>query len=275
MAKKVEMVIIDPQKDFCDPKGALFVPGADADMKRLADFIKRVGSQLSNIHVTLDSHHLLDVAHPIFWRDSDKNNPDPFTIITAQDVKDGKWLPVFANYTKRMIEYVEGLEASGRYPLCIWPPHCLIGTEGAAVMPVLNDALQEWAASKPYLINFVSKGSNIFTEHYSAVKAEVPDAGDPTTQLNTRLINTLMEADTVIIAGEAGSHCVANTVRDIADGFGNDDAVKKLVLLTDAVSPVVSPFVDFPKVQQDFIDEMIGRGMQTSTTVDFMATVTA
>ena len=45
-----------------------------------------------------------------------------------------------------------------------------------------------------------------------------------------------MEADLIFVAGEAGSHCLANTVRDIANNFGDDTYVKKLVLLTDATS---------------------------------------
>jgi len=112
----------------------------------------------------------------------------------------------------------------------------------------------------------VTKGSNIFTEHYSAVKADVPDPGDPTTQINKGLIKTLMEADLVFIAGEALSHCVANTVRDIANEFGDDSYVKKMVLLTDASSSVTG----FEAMGADFVKEMVGRGMQTSTTTDFL-----
>ena len=40
-----------------------------------------------------------------------------------------------------------------------------------------------------------------------------------------------------MIAGEALSHCVAGTVRDLADGLG-DEQVGKLVLLTDCTSTV-------------------------------------
>ena len=39
MAKKVHLLVIDPQNDFCDPNGALCVAGADGDMKRLADMV--------------------------------------------------------------------------------------------------------------------------------------------------------------------------------------------------------------------------------------------
>ena len=58
----IQLLIIDPQNDFCDPKGSLFVPGADGDMTRLATMIDRISPKLADIHVTLDSHHLVDIA---------------------------------------------------------------------------------------------------------------------------------------------------------------------------------------------------------------------
>ena len=78
-----------------------------------------------------------------------------------------------------------------------------------------------------------------------------------------------VSADKIIVAGEAGSHCVKNTVEDIADGFGDDTYVQKMVLLEDGVSPVQSPFVDFPAIQVQFITDMKTRGMKTANTTDF------
>ena len=80
------------------------------------------------------------------------------------------------------------------------------------------------------MINLVTKGSNFWTEHYSAVMADVPDPSDPHTMLNTSFINTLKEADIIALSGEAKSHCLANTVRDIANNFGEEN-ISKLVLL--------------------------------------------
>ena len=273
--ERIDLLIIDPQVDFCDPKGALYVPGAENDMARLASMIDRFGSKIKNIHVTLDCHHLYDIAHPGFWRNSAGENPEPFTIISHKDIVDGIWFPAFAslpgypNAREYVKSYTKTLEDSGRYPLCIWPPHCLIGSEGNAIVPELFAALVRWEQDNRNNVNYVSKGSTITTEHYSAVKAEVPDPNVPDTQLNTRFIQTIMNADKILSAGEAGSHCYKNTVEDIADGFGNDDHIKKIIMLTDAVSPVVSPFVDFPAIQDAFIADMKNRGMQTAVTTDF------
>ena len=263
---KVHGLIIDPQTDFAAPGGSLFVPGADADMTRLARMVTRLGDRVDDYHVTLDSHRIVDIAHPLWWKNSAGVHPDPFTIITPADLDGGVWTTTNPGFFRRTRDYVQALADGKRYPLCVWPEHCLIGSAGHTVVPELLTALQTWERDVFGLIDFVTKGSNIWTEHYSAVKADVPDPQDPSTQINKGLIQTLMEADLVFIAGEALSHCVANTVRDIADAFGDESYVKKMVLLTDASSSVTG----FENLGDDFIKEMTGRGMQTATTTDFL-----
>jgi nicotinamidase-related amidase len=166
-----------------------------------------------------------------------------------------------------MLNYVQSLAKNGRYPLCIWPPHTLIGSTGHAVIPILFEALKRWEEKNFAMVDYVTKGSNIYTEHYGVFLADVPQSDDPGTQINTKLINTLKEVDELLIAGEAGSHCVKFSVSDLAQLVGDDSYVKKIVFLTDAVSPVPG----FEKQQEDFIAEMTKRGMQLSTTKDFLA----
>jgi nicotinamidase-related amidase len=274
--EKAHLLLIDPQNDFMDVpfaggiNPALAVPGANADMDRVAAFVKRLGNKLYDIHVTLDSHHVADVAHPSIWRNATGDYPGPFTSVSAADIAGDVWYPRDARLKKQMVDYAKALEANGRYPLIIWPEHCLIGTPGHNVQASVMTELNNWARKGMQLVDFVTKGSNWTTEHYSAVKAEVPDPSDPSTTLNQGLINVLREADVIYIAGEALSHCVANTVRDIADNFG-DENISKLVLLTDCTSSVISPFVDFPKIASDFVNEMKARGMKTALSTEIYA----
>ena len=268
---KVHLLVIDPQNDFCNPNGSLFVPGADEDMKRLAGMVQRLKSKLDDVHVTMDSHRKVDISHPIWWKDSAGNHPSPFTIITAADLADGRWTTSQPSAWRRTMDYLRALETGGRYPHCIWPEHCLIGSEGHCVYPELFGAIQEWE-DRFALTDYVTKGSNPWTEHFSAVKAEVPDPDDPTTQVNTGLITTLEEADIIILAGEALSHCLANTVTDIADCFSDPKYIAKLVLMEDATSPVPDPpnTTLFTDLTNKFLADMKAKGMQVSTTVDFL-----
>lgn len=268
---KIHLLIIDPQNDFCDPKGSLFVPGADEDIKRLAKMIARLSVKLDDIHVTLDSHRKVDISHPIWWRGSSGAHPPPFTLIAASDVADGRWSTTMPSFHRRSLDYLRALETAGRYPHTIWPEHCLIGDAGHNVAPVLAAAIHDWE-DRFAQADFVTKGSNPWTEHFSAVKAEVPDPEDPTTQVNTRLVQTLEDADLILLAGEAETHCVLNTVADVADSFSNAKYVEKMVWLTDATSPVPDPpgttlFSD--KLKQVFAT-LKGRGMKTATTKDFL-----
>ncbi len=260
----LQFLIIDPQNDFAHPGGSLFVPGADKDSERLAAMLKRHGDKIDDIHITLDTHHLLDIAHPLFWRDSAGNPPAPFTRITEDEVLNGKWHATHPGFQQRAENYVRELKANGRYDLVVWPPHCLIGGSGYNVVQPIAEAVLAWE-QKFALVDYVTKGSNIWTEHYSAVQADVPDPEDPGTQLNSRLIETLREADLIAFSGQALSHCVANTIRDIADNFGEANA-RKMVLIEDTSSPVPG----FEQLADQFLVEMKGRGMQTARSTDFL-----
>jgi nicotinamidase/pyrazinamidase len=260
---KQHLLIIDPQYDFCHPEGALFVNGADADMKRVSDMVDRISADLSAIHVTLDCHHFIDIAHPVFWRDASGKHPEPFTIISRSDVENGVWTSTDPSMRQHTIEYVAKLEENGRYQLCIWPPHCLTGSVGGTVVKPLHDALLEWEYKKGKPVDYVTKGSNIMTEHYSALIAEVPEESDPSTQLNLHLIQILKDADRILIAGEALSHCIANTIRDIADYLGEKN-VSKFVLLEDCSSNVEG----FERYGEAFMKDMTAKGMHIAKSTD-------
>lgn len=270
---KVHLLVIDPQNDFMDiPKAALPVPGANADMKRLAVMVDRIGNKLEDIHITLDSHRKIDVGHPGMWRDVNGNQPSPFTIISQDDLVNGIWAPRDPQLLARFIDYAKALAAGGKYPLMVWPEHCLIGTSGHNVQEDLMAALLRWEGSQFANVDYLVKGTNSYTEHYGALMAEVPDPGDSSTGLNTDFLNVFAQADIVVVAGEAASHCVKATVEQIADNIGADQ-VKKFVLLTDAMSPVPQPpgGPDFPAIAAQFMKDMVARGMQLSTTVDFLS----
>ncbi len=263
--KRTKLLIIDPQIDFCDPKGALYVPGADKDMERLSKLVDKIYPKLNDIYITLDSHHPMHVSHPIFWLDKQGNHPDPFTIISYKDVKQNKWVPFNRLFYDRMLKYTKQLEENNKYDLCIWPPHCLIGGSGIAIYPELFDSIRNWEENKKAVVHHINKGDNIFTEHYSAVKAEISLKECPSTFSNSIFKKMFQHSDMILIAGEAGSHCVATTVNDIYDELDNKDLFKKAVLLVDSISPVKS----FEKLQKDFIDSMKEKGLQIAKTTDF------
>ncbi len=279
MKRHLHLLIIDPQNDFCDlPPAylpvhpvtgdarapALPVPGAHADMQRLASLINRGRDGITAISVTLDSHHRFDIAHPTFWTAGDGQPVTPFTEITAAQVRAGQYLPRDVAGLGRALNYLDRLEAAGRYKLMVWPVHCEIGSWGNNVHDDVRTAYNAWEDSRHKMVTKLAKGSNPWTEHYSAVMAEVPYDDDPATQFNTAFVAALAAADTIYVAGEAGSHCVKATVEHIADHFGTDAA--KLVLVTDCISPVAG----FDAQYQAFLQAMAARGVRLMQSGDVL-----
>ena len=241
-------------------------------MNRLAGMVKRLSPKLDDIHITLDSHRRVDISHPLWWKDSAGRHPDPFTIITAEDLKLGTWNTTNPGFFTRTKAYLEQLEKSGRYPHVVWPEHCLIGDEGHNIHPELSGAIHEWEEQFA-AADIITKGSNPFTEHFSGVKAEVPDPEDPTTQVNTSFIQTLEEADIILLSGEALSHCLLSTVEDIATEFSDPSYIAKMVLLEDACSVIPDPpgTTLFSDKVAAFLKDMKAKGMKVSTTEAFLA----
>jgi len=258
------LLLIDPQNDFCEPEGALTVPGAVDDCIRLSAMIKRLDPQLTSIHVTMDTHHFFHIAHPVFWVDREGKHPEPYTILNLDSILSGEYRPSAPQFQHYAEEYVATLEKTGKYNLCIWPPHCLIGTWGHNVYASLSDALVDWESKIPgRVVDYTYKGSNVRTEHYSAIRAEVSDASDPNSRTNFALIERLKGSDNIAIAGEALSHCVANTVRDLVTCI----PANKMIILTDACSNVPG----FEKLGSSFMEEVEKIGVRFMTSVEFLS----
>lgn len=266
------LLIIDPQNDFCDlpdhlvpagQKPSLPVRGAHADMSRLADWIDRNRQDLDAITVTMDHHHRLDIAHPSFWRTTDGGPVGPFTPIAAAQVREGTVRPAPGLPQAQALAYLEALESAGRFAHMVWPVHCQIGTWGQCVHASLQAALDRWEDETARSVHHVLKGENPWTEHYSALRAEIPIEADPATGLNRDLLARLATADRVVVAGEAGSHCVRATVEHLVGNWTGD--VSRVVLLTDAMSPVGG----FEAAQEAFLASMSSKGLVLSSSDKF------
>lgn len=229
---KNALIVIDGQKDFCAPGGALYVPGAEEDMLRLSTWIKTNAAELDDIFVSLDSHQPMHIAHPSFWQDANGKMVSPFTLITYQDIMDGKYTPRY--YRTKCIEYVKSLEDQGKFKLFIWPPHCLVGSSGHSLDDNLFSAIKEWAM-EGRVYSTIVKGTNLLSEHYGIFMAEVQNE-DPGTQLNQKVLDLFEKYETIYLAGEAKSHCVATSLDQILNFAPN--LAKKLVILDNCMSNV-------------------------------------
>ncbi|MCG2586398.1 isochorismatase family protein [Massilia sp. TS11] len=264
MTQHLHLLLIDPQHDFCDvPGAALPVPGADADLRRVAQLIRAGNARIDAITVTLDAHHRLDIAHPGFWQQADGSAVAPFTAITAAALRAGAYRPRLAAHAARALAYVQALEAGGRYTLMVWPVHCEIGSWGQTVHEAVRAAYNHWEETRQRSVAKVLKGANPWTEHYSAIAAEVPDPDDAATQTNQPLLARLGAAEQILVAGEASSHCVKASVAHLVEQI--DPA--RLILLSDCMSPVTG----FAAEADAFLQDMAARGARVCTSSALLA----
>jgi len=232
METDILLLIIDMQNDFCNPHGPLYVNGAEKDAVRLGKFISVNPDKIDHIVLTQDNHNVIDISHPLFWEDKNGNPAPAFTEINSVNIRQGVWRPRFEK--EKAIEYIHKLEHQGEFPHVIWPEHCITGSSGAAIVNEIMEPVKEWAR-KGKFYDLVVKGTNPLTEHFGALMANVPIEGSPETQLNTILVKTLLRFNMILVAGEAKSHCVATTIKQMLNIEG---IARKIVILEDCMSVV-------------------------------------
>ena len=259
--KRVHLLLIDVQKDFCFPEGTLYVAGRSGrgavdDSRRIAEFIYLNLNSLTDITTTLDTHLAYQIFFPSFWLDKNDQPLAAFRTITADEIAAGdvrpnpaiaKWL-CGGNYTwlcKQVLHYCRELERAGKYQLYLWPPHCLLGSDGHALAGVVHEARMFHAFARTSQSHVEVKGGNPLTENYSVLRPEVLSRfdGAALAQRNTQFVQTLLAADAVVIAGQAASHCVKSTIDDLLGEIAAQDPklAKKVFLLTDCMSAVTVP----------------------------------
>lgn len=236
---KFDLLIIDPQNDFMDIDGAaLPVGGANADMERLSAWLNANRDQVQSITVTLDSHASVGIERTSFWQHGDGSAVNPFTVITAADLQAGRFKPIHGGRDAEVLAYLQALETNAKRQLVVWPVHCVVGTWGHNIQKNLAEALAQWEARTGNVCDKVLKGQNHMTEQYSAFKAEVPREDDARTALRRDLLDKLEQGgNTLLVAGEASSHCVAASVDDMFAHL-SPQRLRQTVLLTDCMSPV-------------------------------------
>jgi nicotinamidase-related amidase len=257
---RVALVVVDMQNTFCTPGFELFVAGRSGtgaldDSRRLCEFVYRNLGSLTQIVPTLDTHQALQIFHRALLVDAEGRHPEPYTLVTAEDVEAGRWrinqpaadgLGLDPDYAEEHLRYyTRTLEEGGKYNLTIWPFHAMLGGIGYALVSALEEALFFHSITRNAPLDFQPKGDHPLTEHYSMLGPEVEYdlEGEPLGKRNHPLIERLLRFDAVMIAGEAKSHCVAWTIEDLlSDPTVQERGLEeKVYLLEDCTSPVVVP----------------------------------
>ena len=259
---RICLIAVDVQNTFCIPGFELFVggrsgTGAVDDNRRLCAFLYRNLGSITRVIPTLDTHQAMQIFHPVWLVNARGEHPEPFTLVTVEDVERGVWrfnaaiapgLALAPDHAQQeLLHYVRRLAAGGKYALTVWPYHAMLGGIGHALVSAVEEAVFFHAIARGSQPDFQVKGSNPLTEHYSIIGPEVTRGvhGEPIARRNGELVDHLHEYDAVVIAGQAKSHCVAWTIADLlAEVRARDLSLAPHVfLLEDCTSPVVVPGV--------------------------------
>jgi len=284
------VLAVDIQNTFCIPDFELFIAGRSGtgavdDNRRLCKFLYRNLGEITQIFPSLDTHHAMQVFHAIWLVDEHGNHPDPYTLVSAQDVATGRWqmnaavaeaLGIDVDYAERHLAYyTRRLAEGGKYDLTIWPYHAMLGGIGHALVSAVEEAVFFHGLARYSNPEFQVKGDNPLTEHYSMLGPEVtqgPD-GDRLGGKNAKLIEKLLTFDAVVVAGQAKSHCLAWTIDDL---LGDEDMREQLAertyLLEDCTSPVVVPgVVDYTDEADAAFERYAAAGMHVVRSTDPIA----
>lgn len=232
------LLIIDPQNDFVDPKGSLYIPGAEKGIEEICKFIKEKNP--SHIIISQDTHQAVHIGHAMWW----KPMPEEFTTITLQDIKNGIYSPRFFSTQRDVAKYINALPGKKHN---IWPDHCLEGSWGWCFPDSLIQSLNDWSFErhgKKYEI--VQKGMNSNREMYSVFSYA---DSDPSILKHNTLLNHLKKSDKIYISGFAKDVCVAYSVKDILES-GIKDFNNKLIFL-DSCMTALDNSADILSVYKD------------------------
>lgn len=252
--ERVLVIGIDIQNDFMD-NGALGVPGAIGDVERLTQFIYKYLDQISKIAVSIDTHIPQQIFHPCWWVDADGNTVAPSTPITLADLDAGKYMPTINPKGTR--EYIENLEKGAKKTLMVWPYHCIQGTPGHSLDGQFANMVYFHSVAKKITAYPIVKGQDPMSEMYGIIKPEYDTKG----YVNLKFLNMLKEYDKIFIAGEAKSHCVLESIKQILEWCAVEsiDTLSKIYILEDCMSCVVVPGVDFEGMTNTAFDEFKSR----------------
>jgi nicotinamidase-related amidase len=277
----IYLLLVDVQNSFCIPGYELFVAGATGtgavdDNQRLCEFIYKNLHQLTRICPTMDTHQVAQIFHSSFLINDKGEHPAPYTLISAQDIENGTWrfnadlahsLHIDIAYGQKFLEhYTKQLKQGGKYDLTIWPYHAMLGGIGHALVSAVEEAVFFHGIVRYSQPDFQVKGSHPLTENYSVLSPEVTTGpgGQVVAPKNEKFLRLLMNADAVIIAGQAKSHCVAWTIDDLlTEILTRDEKIaRKIYLLEDCSSPVVIPgVIDYTKKADEAFKRFAQVGM--------------
>jgi len=223
------LLIIDPNNDFADSRGSLYVPHADKSIEAIAQYIAENDPEA--IAISLDTHRRYHVGHCAYWQGE---GVKPFANVHAEDVERGAITPTFAP-KEQVLTYLRAMESQSKAHT-LWPEHCLVGSWGWALPDVLVQAISAWDELHhgQRSLHVYQKGEYADAEMFSIFSY----VSEPTpNEQGKQVLDQLAQYEEVVVCGFAKDYCVAESVKDLR----NDPRFEGNLRFFDAGMAAINP----------------------------------
>ena len=284
MSKNI-LLIIDPQNDFSEAKegirqaGALAVEGSNDDYRRIINLIKNV--KFDEIHVSLDTHTPQHIGHSNFYKDGSVDN------YKFKEYNPEKHIPNNVP-TPYMHEYnAQHIKARGSN-FMIWAEHCIEESIGHQIVQELDNALQTKnnvnyhikgqnnlsemysifsatvdpdkilaGMNKDEIDKYKYNGKNTDKEYTRGLGCKSYNEAATKVNLNTtrnddllkNLFGNISNPNTIYVCGQARTHCVKDSIKDMLKYAEENEINKKnVVLIYNCSSPITDAKDDILKI---------------------------
>ena len=209
MSKNI-LFIVDPQNDFCDPKGSLYVPGAENDCLRISNILchPNSGTFFSDCFVSMDMHNNYNCRHTCFWKDKEGNAlKEVPTLMYNKDMCYGN---SFIPATNKKSYTLDGDLTM------IWPKHCIVGTWGSNIQEDVEIGLNFWEENSIYYVNYLFKGRSPLEEEYGVLENKNNQKQFLNSIHSKYGLYNNENIINIYVCGEARMYCVKETILQIA-----------------------------------------------------------
>jgi len=140
---------------------------------------------------------------------------------------------------KDSVAYWKYLQATGQGPIWVFVPHCVIGTDGVNLHPLLAETIGFVCGARSMQPTIISKGHLANTDWFGPLEPCRPDTSHAQGGLQKNIIDTMKLFTTVEFTGVAEDFCDFNMKRQTMQHLANTPFLGKLRFVKDGTAPII------------------------------------
>lgn len=195
-----ELIIINPQNDYCDVRGSLYQLNNEQTVSNIIQLLKNDGNKFNRVCVVLDTHLPHHISFNTSWVDGDNQCLKPYSILNNNFVVNG--IQYNSAYSQKIYHNaVKSYYLNNKISFMVWPPHCIFGTWGHNLNSQLFQTLSELNCP----VWYYGIGRCATEEQYDCIGHD---------EVN-KTIYTIGDIDDFYVCGFMKSHHIYETVKKL------------------------------------------------------------